>query len=102
MAVVEFSVVPIGTGSPSVGEWVVAVERMVRESGIKNQLTPMSTILEGGVTEILDLITKVHEHTLSSGVQRVITSIKIDDRRDKPLTMEGKVRRVEDGLKRSG
>ena len=99
MAVVEFSVVPIGTASPSVGSWVVEAQRMVRDSGIKHQLTPMSTILEGGVDEILDLIARIHRETLTAGAQRLITSIKIDDRTDKPLTMEGKVRRVEDGLK---
>ncbi len=99
MAVVEFSVVPVGTATPSVGEWVVGVQRLVRESGIKHQLTPMSTILEGDVGDILDLIRKTHDATLSSGVSRVLTSIKIDDRTDKPLTMDGKVQRVERGLR---
>lgn len=99
MAVVEFSIVPIGTGSPSVGDYVVRVMKSVQQSGIKHQLTPMSTVLEGEVGQILDLISKVHEETLSSGAQRVITSIKIDDRRDKTLTMDSKVSRVERGLK---
>ena len=100
MAVVEFSVVPIGTGSPSVGSWVVEVQRAVKASGIKHQLTPMSTILEGDLGEILDLIRKTHQNTLQAGAQRVLTSIKIDDRTDKPLTMEGKVRRVERDLEK--
>jgi uncharacterized protein (TIGR00106 family) len=99
MAVVEFTVIPVGTGSPSVGEWVVKIQRMVRDSGIKHQLTPMSTVLEGDLAEILALIRKAHEGTLSSGVRRVLTSITIDDRTDKPLTMEGKLRRVEEGLR---
>ena len=95
MAVVEFSVIPVGTGSPSVGSWVVEVQRAVRASGIKHQLTPMSTVLEGDVGEILEVIRKAHEGTLKAGVQRVLTSITIDDRTDKPLTMEGKVQRVQ-------
>jgi uncharacterized protein (TIGR00106 family) len=99
MAVVEFSVVPVGTGSPSVGGWVVKAMRAVEASGIKHQLTPMSTILEGGVEETLGLVAKIHEEILASGVKRVITSIKIDDRRDKVLTMKGKVDRVQEGLK---
>ncbi len=99
MAVVEFSVIPVGTGSPSVGDWVVKIQRMVRDSGIKHQLTPMSTILEGDLPEILGLIRKTHESTLASGVPRVLTSVTIDDRTDKPLTMRGKVQRVERGLK---
>ena len=99
MAVVEFSVIPVGTGSPSVGDWVVKIQRMVRDSGIKHRLTPMSTILEGDLSEILNLIKKTHESTLASGVPRALTSITIDDRTDKPLTMQGKVQRVERGLK---
>ena len=99
MAVVEFSVIPVGTGSPSVGDWVVKIQRMVRDSGIQHQLTPMSTILEGDLSEILELIRKTHERTLASGVPRALTSITIDDRTDKPLTMQGKVQRVERGLK---
>jgi uncharacterized protein (TIGR00106 family) len=100
MAVVEFSIVPVGTGSPSVGKYVVEISRRVRESGIKQQLTPMSTILEGDLGKILDLIRRIHEETLAGDVQRVITSIKIDDRTDMPLTMEGKVQRVEEGLRK--
>ncbi|MCK4545921.1 MAG: MTH1187 family thiamine-binding protein [Candidatus Eisenbacteria sp.] len=100
MAVVEFSIVPVGTGSPSVGSYVVNVTKMVKASGIKHQLTPMSTILEGDMDEILNLIARIHKDTLTQGVQRVLTSIKIDDRSDKPLTMEGKVQRVEKGLQK--
>jgi uncharacterized protein (TIGR00106 family) len=99
MAVIEFSVVPVGTGSPSVGSYVVKVMKAVEESGIKHTLTPMSTILEGDIDEIVKLIVKIHKDTLASGAQRALTSIKIDDRTDKALTMDGKVKRVERGLK---
>lgn len=98
MAIVQFSVAPVGTGSPSVGDWVVKLSETVRKSGIKNRLTPMSTILEGDLKEILDLIRKIHEETFSDECKRVITDIKIDDRTDKPLTMDGKIQRVEKGL----
>ncbi|UCC15945.1 MAG: thiamine-binding protein [Dehalococcoidales bacterium] len=36
----------------------------------------------------------MHELPYSLGIQRVVTSISIDDRRDKPTTMESKVKAV--------
>jgi uncharacterized protein YqgV (UPF0045/DUF77 family) len=32
----------------------------------------------------------VHEACLAQGAVRVVTTLKIDDRRDKPLSIEGK------------
>ncbi|RKX71567.1 thiamine-binding protein [candidate division WOR-3 bacterium] len=98
MAVVQFSVVPIGTGKPSVSEYVVRAEEIIRSSGIKHRLTPMATVLEGDLDRIVALILKVHNEIFKMGVERVITRIDIDDRRDKELTMEGKIRSVETKL----
>jgi len=41
----------------------------------------------------------MHEQPFKEGVQRVSTTIRIDDRRDKKETMEYKVRRVNQLLK---
>ena len=40
----------------------------------------------------------MHELPFSQGIQRVVTSITIDDRRDKQITMEGKVKAVVDKI----
>jgi uncharacterized protein YqgV (UPF0045/DUF77 family) len=42
----------------------------------------------------------MHEAVLEGGAWRVVTTIKIDDRRDKPLTMSGKVESVVRKLER--
>ncbi len=95
MAMAEVTVVPMGTGSPSLSAYVAEVLKLVKESGIKYQLTPMGTILEGEIGEILELVSKMHEVPFNhQEVKRVVTTLKIDDRRDKPLTMEGKVEAV--------
>ncbi|MBN1891905.1 MAG: thiamine-binding protein [Clostridiales bacterium] len=41
---------------------------------------------------------KMHVRSLSGEVQRIVTSIKIDDRTDKKLSMQGKINAVEDKL----
>jgi uncharacterized protein (TIGR00106 family) len=95
MAVVEISVTPIGVGT-SVSEYVTGCLRIVRESGIKYQLTPMGTILEGDIRDILELVGRMHESPFNAGAVRVSTLIKIDDRRDRPEhSMAGKVDAVQ-------
>ena len=90
MAVAEVSVVPVGTGNASISDYVARAFKIVRASGLKYELSSMSTNLEGDVPKILDVVREIHESAFEQGAVRVLTSLKIDDRRDKPLTMEGK------------
>jgi uncharacterized protein (TIGR00106 family) len=98
MAIVFVTVVPLGTATPSVSQYVAGVERILRESGLKHELTGMGTIIEGDLGAILPVVRKMHEHPFSQGVMRVSTSIRIDDRRDKKGTIEGKIRSVREKL----
>jgi len=91
-------VVPLGTATPSVSKYVAGVERVLRDSGLKHELTGMGTIIEGDLDAILPVIRKMHEQPFGEGVQRVSTSIRIDDRRDKAGSIEGKVRSVREKL----
>lgn len=88
MAIAEFTVVPIGTGSTSLSAYVAAMHRVLEEEQRKGivtfTLTPMSTILEGPLDEILAVVRRVHEVPFEHGAARVSTSFKLDDRRDKP------------------
>jgi uncharacterized protein (TIGR00106 family) len=99
MPVAEIVVVPLGTATPSLSRYVAHVEKVIAASGLVYQLTPMGTCVEGSIEEILALTRQVHECLFQlEGVQRVSTSLKIDERRDKPLTLTGKVRAVEEKL----
>ena len=99
MAVVFLSITPIGTGTPGVSRYVAGVERILRESGLKNQLTAMGTIIEGDLDEVLRVVRRMHEHPFGQGAVRVSTLVKIDDRRDREHTIAGKMRSVEEKLK---
>ncbi|RKP56814.1 thiamine-binding protein [Cohnella endophytica] len=101
MAIAQVTIVPLGTGTPSVGEYVAAVHQVLMDAGerVKFQLTPMSTIIEGELDDVLAIVRKMHEVPFQNGAQRVSTSITIDDRRDKKGTMEQKLRSVEQKLK---
>ena len=100
MAVVEISIVPLGTGTTSLSPYVAACEKELRENsaGLNYELTAMGTIIEGDLDQILKLVRRLHEVPFNSGAHRVSTMIKIDDRRDKKGTISQKVKSVEDKL----
>jgi uncharacterized protein (TIGR00106 family) len=92
MAIAEISVVPLGTKTPSVSQYVArAVRVLEREKDIKYEITAMGTIVEGDLDRILAVVKKMHEETFGEGVARVITTIEIDDRRDKSQGIKEKV-----------
>lgn len=100
MAVVEVSIVPLGTGSPSVSMHVARTIKVLQaETEVKHTATAMGTIIEGDLDKILEAIRKMHESAFNSEVMRVITTIKIDDRRDKSLSIDGKLNSLERELK---
>jgi uncharacterized protein (TIGR00106 family) len=95
MAVAEISVVPVGGGTPSVSARVARCLDVLDETGLRYELTAMSTIVEGDTRAILDAAVRMHESAFGDGIARVLTTVKIDERRDKPLTIRGKVEAVE-------
>jgi uncharacterized protein (TIGR00106 family) len=92
MAIAEVSIVPLGTKTPSVSRYLArAFSALRHEKGLKYEITPMGTVIEGELGDILRVVQNMHQATFGEGVARVLTTIKIDDRRDKGLTMKGKV-----------
>ena len=92
MAIAEISVVPLGTKTPSVSQYVArAVKVLEQEKGIRYEMTAMGTIIEGDLDRILAVVKKMHEGTFGDGVVRVFTMVKIDDRRDRAQGMNAKM-----------
>ncbi|MEW6183798.1 MAG: MTH1187 family thiamine-binding protein [Bacillota bacterium] len=94
MVVAEVSVVPLGTSSASVSGYVADCVSVVKESGLKYEVTAMGTILEGELEEVLAVTRRMHDIPFDAGAQRVVTTVKIDERRDKELTIKSKVEAV--------
>jgi uncharacterized protein (TIGR00106 family) len=94
MAVAQVSVVPVGTADASISRHVAHCLDVLEETGLAYELGPMGTAIEGDLREVLEAIARMHEATFGEGVVRVLTNITIDDRRDKPLSMGGKLAAV--------
>ncbi|MGQ9588268.1 MAG: MTH1187 family thiamine-binding protein [Thermoplasmata archaeon] len=91
--IAEFSVVPIGKGE-SVSRYVAECMKLVEESGIAYKMNPMGTVLEGDYDEVMSLIRRCHMRMMEM-CPRVITTVKIDDRKGKKGMLESKIRSVE-------
>jgi len=95
MAIAEVTVIPIGTATTSLSAYVADMQKVLaNQQGIHYQLTSMSTIIEGPLEDVWKAISALHEAPFLAGAQRVSTSVKIDDRRDKPASSEQKLQSV--------
>ena len=94
--VAEISVIPLGAGDKGLSRYVAAcLEVLENQEGLSYQLTPMSTIIEGPLDKVLEITRQMHEVPFTKGASRVLTSLKIDQHRDRSLTMAGKVESVQ-------
>jgi uncharacterized protein (TIGR00106 family) len=94
MAVAEISIIPLGVPGTSLSAHVARVLKVLKESSLQFELTAMGTIITGDLEEILQVLRKMHESCFSGEVNRVLTQIKIDDRRDKRGSPEQKIHSV--------
>jgi uncharacterized protein (TIGR00106 family) len=98
MAIAAVSISPVGEGA-SVSRHVAAALRVAREqTRVRVRLDPMFTTLEGELEDIFALVREMQEAVFRAGAVRVGTVIKIDERRDRAVRMEDKLRAVEEAL----
>lgn len=93
----EISIVPIGTSDTSMSKEIAAAYDAIRN--IKNlnkvTLTPMSTQVESdNLDHVFQAIHAAHTSAKSAGAKRVISTIRIDERLDKPNTLDEKIQSV--------
>lgn len=95
--IAEISVIPIGKGV-DLASYVATVVKIIDESGLDYKLHAMGTVVEGDGDRVFDLIKKCHNKMLELS-ERVYTTVKIDERKDKKVQMLGhKVQAVEEEL----
>jgi len=90
--ILDFSVVPVGTGSASISEYVASVHKALEDAGFSPHLHSMGTTIETEtIEEALEAVRIGHEAVFAAGAVRVTTTVKIDERRDKKGFMKQKV-----------
>lgn len=90
--IAELIITPHGEGT-SLSKYVkVAIKVIDLFPNIRVMHTPMSSIIEANsIEQVLAVARIAHGSLFEAGAKRVSTTIRIDDRRDKPRTMEDKI-----------
>ena len=94
MAILEISVLPIGTDNASIGSYITESCKHLKDKGVSFQVTPTSTVVEGNLKQLIEIAEEMHVTPFKMGAQRVITNITIDERNDKTDNMVDKVEEV--------
>ncbi len=97
MIIAEFSIVPVGTGSPGVSRYVkAALEELKKQGNIRVEAGAMGTVIEAkNLQDLFRAVEQAHNTVFETGIQRVVTEIKIDERRDKDATIESKTQALQ-------
>lgn len=91
MIIAQLSIAPLGKGT-SVSRYVKIVIETLKKEQVTFQTNPMATVIETkDIATLFNVVSKAHLAVVAAGAERVITELKIDDRRDKQVTMESKL-----------
>lgn len=82
MALMQITVIPLGTGSPSVGDYIADIEIFLRDKGMEHSLHDMGTVVSGPTEALLKIASDIHRIPLKKGAPRVVTHITLDERVD--------------------
>ncbi len=94
----EFSIFPTDQGE-SVSPYVSEVLRMIRDSGVDYQLTPMGTVIETDeLAEALAVVEQASRILQQAGCNRIYSAMKLDIRTGDKGRLKGKIRSVEDKI----
>ncbi len=91
MAIAEFTVLPV-VEEKRVNSIVDKAIQVVINSGLKYEVEANSTTVEGTLDEVLNVLKKAHIVAREEGSGRVITIIKIDDKKS-GITMDEKIKK---------
>lgn len=96
MATADLTVISLGRAEAGASEYVAEIQRrLARQDRVRYVMHAMGTSLEGETADILSLVGELHAVPFELGIPRVYSVLKLDERRDKPQSLESKVASVQ-------
>jgi len=92
--IAELKVVPLGPKLPALVNMSLLSSMLSVRPKVLLSNYAHGTVVQGPLAQVLALAQEMHEVPFKMGANRVSTTISIDDRRDKLITMESKVKAV--------
>jgi len=84
----EITMIPVGTGSTSISKIVANSIKVIQQHGLKYEVTSTGTNVEGDLDAILATVKDMEQVPFDDGANRVVLMLRLDDRRDKAISME--------------
>jgi uncharacterized protein (TIGR00106 family) len=84
----EFSVTPMVEGEMK--PFVDSALEEIKKAGLKHEVGAVGTTVEGDLDQVFDAIKHAHQAVINRGASRVVTEIRIDDRKG-GLSMESEL-----------
>jgi len=95
MVISQLSIAPVGEGV-NLSKYVKKVIYVLKKNNVKFETNAMATVIETeDLKTLFEVVEEAHKAVRNSGTSRVITELKIDDRQDKPATIESKLKSIE-------
>lgn len=95
MIISQLSIAPVGVGT-SLSKYVKIAIDVLRRNDISFKNNDMATVIETEDLETLfRVVAEAHQAVIDAGAKRVITELKIDDRRDKNVTIGTKIKSLQ-------
>ncbi len=88
----DIAVLPRAGSPADMSKLVELAIGVIQKSGLKYEVDAMSTTVEGEFDEVMDLYKRVHRVVMDAGADRLITIMRIDEKRG-GVTIDGKVSR---------
>ncbi len=90
----SIQIVPIVTDKHPY-EWVDEAIAFIQQSGIKHEVGPFGTVLEGTYEEVMKVIGDVNELLLEKGCSEWISNVQVQIRNDRDITAIEKTKKFQ-------
>ena len=95
MIISQLSIAPVGEGT-SLSKYVKIVLNVLKKNNVKFRTNDMATVIETEDIETLfKVVREAHNAVIEAGAKRVITELKIDDRKDKNVVIGTKIKSIQ-------
>ena len=71
-------------------EWVDEAIEVIRSSGIKCEVGPFATVIEGTYDQVMNVINKINDHLQKTNCSEWITNVQIQIRSNRDITSDEK------------
>ena len=95
MIISQLSIAPLGEGT-SLSKYVKIAIDSIKKNNVNFKTNDMATVIETkDLKSLFKIVEDAHNAVLKSGAKRVITELKIDDRKDKNVVIGSKIKAVQ-------